>query len=85
MLCSDKNSTNVTGKINAKIPAPTVAVHTGAPTPQTCNAESPTAVAIILRMECLYVLANFILSLILYDIQVIVNEKTIINNIAVIL
>ena len=66
--------------MDASIPAPTVAVHTGAPTPHTCNADNPTAVAIILMTEFLYVLANFILSLMLYDIQVIVKEKMILKN-----
>ena len=53
ILYLDKTSMRVIGNINASTPAPIVAVQIGAPTPQTCNAEIPIAVAIMLTIEVL--------------------------------
>ena len=62
-------------------PNPTAAPHTGAPTPHTCNAANPIAVATIPTIELLYVLARIIFSFTFLITQVIVNDNSIINKI----
>ena len=60
-------------------PAPAVAVHTGAPTPQTLSAEIPIPAETAASVELPAVFSSFILSLVFLTVHVMVVANTSMN------